>query len=200
MEAQTNAVAARANDVVIEQDVVFRQVEEAYQRELSALRKLHSEKDTAILRLEKMMRNLEEDNYKLHFDLMAHMEGNAKRPGPDILLRERDTLIRMLRSGAGPSTTLIAIHEGESDTFEFGIEMRSILESAGWNVQFMTSSFENGRFYGLQIVTDSSEMGDSAARLLSGAFEKVGIPFVSRTAPTPKNLSPLRLIIGQNNW
>jgi hypothetical protein len=131
---------------------------------------------------------------------MAILESTVTRPGPDVLLRERDTLIHMLRSDAGPSATVIAIYEAGKEPFEFGIEMRSILESAGWNVKFMTSSFEEGRFYGLQIVKDSSEIGDSGARLLSRALEKVGIPFVSRTAPTPTNLSPLRLIIGQNNW
>jgi hypothetical protein len=131
---------------------------------------------------------------------MAVLEGSVMRPGPDALLRDRNTLIHLLRFEPAPSLTIIAIEQAGKDTFEFAVEMRSILEIAGWNVKFMTSSFENGKFYGLQVVKDGSEIGDSAARLLCNAFDKVGLPFIPRTAPTPKNLSPLRLIIGQNNW
>jgi MinD-like ATPase involved in chromosome partitioning or flagellar assembly/ABC-type transporter Mla subunit MlaD len=199
LEACTNALAAQASDTVSQKDAVIRQIEETYRRELSGLHKLHTEKDTAILRLEKVLRTVEEDNQNLKFDFMALFESTTARPGPDVLIREREALVHLLRVEPAESATVIAI-DAERDSLDFGIELRSILESAGWNVKFMTSSFESGKFYGLHLVKDSSDIADSAARILSGALEKVGVPFIRRTAPTPGNLSPLRLIIGQSNW
>ena len=154
----------------------------------------------AIESVEKTLRIFEEDNHQLKFDLMAVLETAVSMPGPDVLVRHRDALVEMVRVQSSESATVIAMTEAGKDGYDFGIEMRSILEAAGWNVKFMTSTFENGMFYGLQVVRDSSDAGDAAARVITGAFEKAGIPFVLRTAPTPKNLSPLRLIIGQNNW
>jgi len=78
--------------------------------------------------------------------------------------------------------------------------MRSILDSGGWKAKFVTSTLEKGHFYGLQIVSDGSEGAASAARILSGAFVKSRLKFTERTAPSPNNLDPLRLIIGRGNW
>jgi hypothetical protein len=64
----------------------------------------------------------------------------------------------------------------------------------------MTGSFQNGRFYGLHVVRDDSQVAGSAARILTETLTRFSLPFTPRSAPSPQNLSPLRLIVGKNNW
>ena len=199
MEDRTKALSAHAQDTVAQKDGVIRQLEETYSRELSCLHQLQNEKDTAIDRLEKTLRIVEENNYQLKFDRVTNLETKARRPGPESLIRQREGLVTMLRTQSGLSATVIGMDEGGRDGFLFAIELRSILESAGWNVKFLTSAFENGEFFGLQVVRDGSKVAASTGRLLCEALEQFGFAFILKTAPSP-NLSPLRLIVGKCNW
>jgi hypothetical protein len=77
--------------------------------------------------------------------------------------------------------------------------MRSILETAGWTVKFMEGSFNEGQFYGLQVINDRSEPSAAAARVLCCALENGGFTFFERVAPATSNITPLRLLVGKNN-
>ncbi|HYR89566.1 MAG TPA: P-loop NTPase [Terriglobia bacterium] len=182
-----------------QKEMVVQEMESTLRQEISELQELRRWNETAIVEFEKRVR-LEKENHRLKLDLMNASERSIVDPAPNVLKLQRDDIIQDLRLHPPQSLTLIALNEGGKDTSQFAFEMRSILDAGGWKVKFVASTLENNHFYGLQIVTDGSEGALSAARILSATFVKRRLQFTERTAPSPNNFDPLRLIIGRSNW
>jgi MinD-like ATPase involved in chromosome partitioning or flagellar assembly len=187
-------------DAVARERDAFRQIEENYRREILKLRDRIGRMEGSSQLQEKTLGILEETISRLKFELMSAIDTKAAKPGPGILLSARDILIQTLRSQPPQSVTLVSIDSAGSATSDFSIEMRSILESAGWVVKFVRSNFDSGQFYGLQVVNDGSEPAMAAARILCNAFKSAGLAFFRRSAPATANLSDFRLIVGRDNW
>jgi hypothetical protein len=132
--------------------------------------------------------------------LMSNAENAAMAPGPHVLREQRDVFIGELKLHPPHSITIIAMADSGKEGADFGIEMRSILESAEWKVNFMISSPEKGVFYGVHIIADGSPGATSSARILADVLSKNRLRFIQTTAPSPNNFDPLRLIIGKSNW
>lgn len=189
-----------AVDAVTRERDAFRQIEENYRREILELRDHMRRMEGSNQLQEKTLGILEEAISRLKFELMSTIDTKATKTGPAALLRARQILIEKLRMEPPQSITIVSIESAGTATFEFSVELRSILETCGWAVKFMQSPFENGQFYGLQVVNDGSEPALAAAIILGRAFEAAGLAFFRRTAPATANLSAFRLIIGRANW
>ena len=126
-------------------------------------------------------------------------ENTSARLELETLLRQRRVLVETLRRQPPHSVTIIPIIEGGKDSFDFAIELQAILEAGGWSVGFVTSTFEANQFYGLHMVTDGSNLAQSTAGILSGAFRKTGLGFTETTAELSGGIDPVRLIVGIHN-
>ena len=187
-------------DAVARQRDASRQIEVICRREISELHAHMHELRDAIQKQARTLGILEEANSRLKFELMAAVENKSEKHAPAALLEAREALIAMLRKHPPQSITIVSSESAGSATFDFSIEMRSILESAGWTVKFMESSFNDGQFYGLQVISDRSEPSRAAARVLCRALENSGFTFFERVAPSTSNITPVRLLVGRNNW
>lgn len=132
-------------------------------------------------------------------ELVPSSENTSAKLDLGALLRQRRTLVESLRKQPPHSVTIIPIIEGGKDSFDFAIELQAILESGGWSVGFVTSTFEANQFYGLHIVTDGSNIAQSTASILSTAFRKGRVGFTETTAESSGGLDPVRLIVGIHN-
>jgi MinD-like ATPase involved in chromosome partitioning or flagellar assembly len=199
-EERTRALLVQINDTAREKEQLLREMEATVRRQVSELEDLCRQKEASIHHLEDTIHLIEKENQQLKFDLMSNAENAAMAPGPRVLREQRDVFIGELKLHPPHSITIIAMADSGKEGADFGIEMRSILESAEWKVNFMISSPEKGLFYGVQIVADGSPGATSSARILAGVLGKNRLRFIQTTAPSPNNFDPLRLIIGKSNW
>jgi len=199
-EERTQALLVQINDTARQKEQLIREMEATLRRQVSELEDLSGQKEASIHHLEDAIHLLEKENQQLKFDLMSNAENAAMAPGPRVLREQRDVFIGELKLHPPHSITIIAMADSGKEGADFGIEMRSILESAEWKVNFMISSPEKGLFYGVQIVADGSPGATSSARILAGVLGKNRLRFIQTTAPSPNNFDPLRLIIGKSNW
>jgi chromosome segregation ATPase len=130
------------------------------------------------------------------FELVSETENTIEMPDLEGLLRRRHILVETLRRQPSHSVTVIPISESGKHGFNFAIELQDILESAGWSVGFMTTSFEANQYHGLHIVTDGSDLAASASRILSDAFRKGKLGFTETVAAASNGLDPVRVVVG----
>jgi hypothetical protein len=186
-------------DAAVQERDASRRIEVMCRREISELRAHLQELRDAIQKQARTLGMLEEANSRLKFEWMSAVENKSERPAPAALLEAREALIAMLRKHPPQSVTIVSSESAGSATFDFSIEMRSILESAGWTVKFMEGSLKADRFYGLQVINDGSEPSVIAARILCRAIEDAGFAFFERVAPAISNITPLRLLVGRTS-
>ena len=186
-------------DAVARQRDASRKIEVICRREISELHAHLQELRGAIQKRSGTLGILEETNSRLKFELMSAVENKSEKREPAALLEAGTTLIATLRKHPPQSITIVSSESTGSATFDFSLEMRSILESAGWTVKFMEGSFDDGQFCGLQVINDRSEASAAAARVLCRALENGGFTFFERVAPAASNITPLRLFVGRDN-
>jgi hypothetical protein len=184
-------------DAAVQERDASRRIEVMCRREISELHAHLHELRNAIQKQARTLGMLEESNSRLKFEWMSAIKNKSERPAPAALLEAREALIAMLRKHPPQSVTIVSSESAGSATFDFSIEMRSILESAGWTVKFMEGSLNDGQFYGLQVISDGSERFAAAARILCRAFENTGFTFFERVAPAISSITPLRLLVGR---
>ena len=191
IEQLTRVVTEQVNEIARSRDHL--------RLEISEIEESRRVKYTSVPPAEKPKKFHAVNNPPPKLELVPSSENTSAKLDLGALLRQRRTLVESLRKQPPHSVTIIPIIEGGKDSFDFAIELQAILESVGWSVGFVTSTFEANQFYGLHIVTDGSNIAQSTASILSTAFRKGRVGFTETTAESSGGLDPVRLIVGIHN-
>jgi hypothetical protein len=155
---------------------------------------LLSKREERVHVLQKLVAALSEERQMLEEELNALKQSIP--PPPLSPIRER--IVEELRRQPPHQITIIIMDEGGKGSADYGLDMRSTLELAGWTVKMVNRTFARSQFYGIQIVTDPGE--GPTGRILIDSFRKAGVRFTELKQTAPQDTDPLCLVVGKTNW